>query len=120
MNETDLLHLFMVRAPLALPEVWRIERRNIINVETNFGARVRNGVKGQADSFALLVGGWHVEIETKAARGVLADAQRRWREACVARNVPHLVLRAGKGETPDATVARWIEELRTVVTERAA
>lgn len=120
MNETDLLHHFILRAPQEIPTLWRIERRNIINVETTHGARVRNGIKGQADSFALTRGGLHIEIETKAARGVLEEAQRRWRAACVAHGIPHLVLRARKNESPDDTVTRWIDELRAVVESKAA
>ncbi len=115
MNETDLLHTLILRAPLAIPSLWRVERRNIINVTTDRGARVRNGVKGQADAFALTRGGRHIEIETKAARGVLAEAQERWRDACHAHHVPHLVLRARRNESPDDTVNRWIDELRAVV-----
>lgn len=120
MNETDLLHLFMLRAPLAVADLWRVERRNIINVQSTYGARVRNGIKGQADAFALFRGGCHVEIETKAARGILEDAQRRWRSACLANRVPHLVLRAARQESPEDTVTRWIDELRAVVENRAA
>lgn len=120
MNETDLLHHLILRAPLEIPDLWRIERRNIINVETKHGARVRNGVKGQADAFALTHGGRHIEIETKAARGVLAEAQERWRAACIARGVPHLVLRARRDEAPEDTVSRWIDELRAVVETKAA
>lgn len=120
MTETDLLHHFILHAPLVIPTLWRVERRNVINVESKHGARVRNGVKGQADAFALFHGGLHVEIETKAARGVMAEAQERWRDACVSKGVPHLVLRARRDETADETVTRWIDELRAVVESRAA
>lgn len=120
MNETDLLHHFILRAPLEIPALWRVERRNIINVATVHGARVRNGIKGQADAFALTRGGLHIELETKAARGVLAEAQERWRDACQAAGIPHLVLRARRGETPGETVTRWIDELRAVVESKAA
>lgn len=115
MNETALLHTFMLRAPSALSDLWRVERRNIINVQTTHGARVRNGVKGQADAFALFNGGRHVEIETKAARGVLGEAQARWRAACLDHGVPHLILKAHAGEPPDETIERWGVELRAVV-----
>ena len=93
----------------------RVERRNIINVETKQGFRVRNGIKGQADAFATVEGGLHVEIETKAAGGKLAEAQERWRASCLRRRIPHLVLRARKGESPDDTVTRWIDELRATL-----
>ena len=110
MNETDLLHLFIQRAPLSLPDC-RVFRRNVLNVETKQGFRARNGIRGQADCYAITRGGRHVEIETKAARGQLAEAQKRWREFCVSFGVPHLVLRAHFKETADETVARWIVEL---------
>lgn len=119
-SETDLLHRLMVAAPMAIPSLWRLERRNVINVETKFGARVRNGIRGQSDAFALTRSGRHIEIETKAARGVLAEAQERWRAACLANGVPHVVLRARRAETPEETVNRWIDELRAVVEAQAA
>jgi hypothetical protein len=116
MIENDLLHWLILRAPQQIAPLWRIERRNIINVETRQGFRVRNGIKGQSDAFALLRGGRHIEIETKAARGALREAQERWRAACLAHDVPHLVLKAHSKETPEATVNRWIAELAEVVT----
>jgi len=116
MNETDLLHAFRERAPHALPGLF-VERRNILNVQTVHGFRARNGIIGQADSFAVYLGR-HVEIETKAARGTMRDAQVAWRKRCVEGAGPlpplcqHLVLRARKEEESSATVSRWIEELR--------
>lgn len=121
-SETDLLHLFIERAPRHLPDV-RVFRRNIINrvVEEN-GRKfhLRNGIVGQADAYALVRGGGHIEIETKAARGTMQDAQKRWRSFCEEWDVPHLVLRARRHEAFDETVMRWIDELRAVVTRRAA
>jgi hypothetical protein len=114
LNETDLLHLLLVRAPLALPDV-RLFRRNVLNVATDKGFRARNGIKGQADAYALVRGGLHVELETKAARGRLEERQVAWREFCHEWRVPHLVLRARAREEPNETVARWIEEIRTIV-----
>lgn len=116
LSETDLLHVFIERAPFALPGI-HVERRNIINARTDKGYRVRNGIRGQSDAFAVYRG-QHVEIETKAARGALEEAQERWRARCVAPPqggpplCPHLVLKARPQETPDDTVNRWIEELR--------
>ena len=114
MNETDLLHLFIKRAPFALPYL-RVFRRNVLNVETKQGFRARNGIKGQADAYAIVHGGRHVEIETKAARGVMAEQQKAWRAFCQTFDVPHLVLRARPAEPPGETVNRWIEEMRAVV-----
>jgi hypothetical protein len=114
MNETDLLHAFIEAAPFALPNV-RIFRRNVINVQAVQGFRARNGIPGQADAYAIVKGGLHIEIETKAARGKLAAAQLRWRDFCHTWRVPHLVLRAGNGEAPDATIERWLSELLAAI-----
>jgi len=114
MNETDLLHHFIAAVPSALPDC-RVFRRNIINVETKQGFRARNGIRGQADAYCIARGGRHVEIETKAARGSLMAAQHAWRAFCITFEIPHLVLRALPDEPPPRTVARWIEELRSVL-----
>src|SRR5690349_2412214 len=117
MNETDLLHTFIERVPHALPDV-RVFRRNIINrVVEEHGRKfqLKNGIKGQSDAYALVRGGRHVEIETKAASGKMREAQERWRAFCLGWSVPHLVLRARRNETPDETVNRWTDELRAVV-----
>ena len=116
LSETDLLHRFIERVPHMLPHV-RVFRRNVLNVETVHGFRARNGIPGQADAYAIVEGGLHVELETKAARGTLAEAQKAWRASCLRRRVPHLVLRAHRNEDPDATVGRWIAELQAAVGE---
>ena len=65
--------------------------------------------------------GRHIELETKAARGTLREAQAMWRARCLSPPMnwpplcPHLVLKARKDESPDDTVNRWIEEIRTHV-----
>ena len=117
MNETDLLHAFRTAVPFALPDV-RIYRRNIINARSDKGVRLRNGIKGQADAYAIVRGGLHVEIETKAARGVLSDEQKAWRDYCLAFDIPYLMPKAKADETPEQTVARWVEELREVIRAR--
>lgn len=117
MSEHDLLALFIRQAPKAIPSV-RVFRRNIINrTVTIEGRRVHlhNGIPGQGDAYALLKGGRHVEIETKAAKGTMREAQERWLDFCEAWQVPHLVLRAKRDEPADTTVTRWIEELRGVL-----
>ena len=114
MSEHDLLALFIREAPKALPNL-RVFRRNIINrVVMIEGRKVHlvNGIPGQGDAYALLKGGRHVEIETKAARGTMRAGQERWRGFCAAWQIPHLTLKARKGETAAVTVDRWIEELR--------
>lgn len=116
-SETDLLFMFIQRAPLAFPGV-RVFRRNVINRVVEERGRkfaLRNGIAGQADAYALVKGGRHVEIETKAARGVMRDAQWAWRSFCRDWGIPHLVLRARSDEDEEATIARWLEELGGVL-----
>lgn len=117
MSEHDLLALFIREAPKALPDL-RVFRRNIIRQTVKRDGRevhLRNGIPGQADAYALLRGGRHVEIETKAATGRMRVAQERWRAFCSAWGVPHLVLKARAGEALADTVTRWIDELRGVL-----
>lgn len=117
MSEHDLLALFIREAPKALPAC-RVFRRNIIRRKVVIEGRpvmLVNGIPGQGDAYALLKGGRHVEIETKAATGRMRAGQVRWRSFCAAWGVPHLKLHARAGETPAETVARWCEELgRTI------
>lgn len=118
-SENDLLFTLIERAPYAIPGI-HIERRAIINEQAARGHWLKNGVVGQADSFAVYRN-QHIELETKAARGTMAEAQKFWRARCLQPPqggpplCPHLVLRARPRETPDETVARWIEELRGVL-----
>lgn len=117
LTETDLLHMFIERAPFALPHV-RVFRRNVINRAVEIDGRtvhLRNGVPGMGDAYALVLGGRHVELETKSARGKMRDAQESWAEWCHGWGVPHLVLRARRDEAPDQTIARWLEELRAIL-----
>lgn len=121
MNELELMRMFMAEAATALPHV-RIFRREIINAEVSKGGRhfhMKSGIKGQADLYALVNAGLHVEIETKAAKGRLLEEQKVWRAFCLERRIPHLVLRAKAAEHPAETVERWIAELRAVVTSAA-
>jgi hypothetical protein len=133
-NETDLVKLFVARVPHVLPDCRAFERTIIDAVvillhhfflwlKTRAGepikTRLRSGVAGQSDVWILVKGGRHIEVEAKAARGVMREAQERWKEFCGVWGVDHLIVRAKKGETPEETVDRWVEELRSVV-ERTA
>ena len=114
MNETELLMFFIAEVPVHMPHV-RVFRRTIINATVEKNGRhfhAKAGIKGQADAYALIQGSTHVELETKAARGVLAEEQKAWRAFCAQWRIPHLVLRAKAGEHPATTIERWIGELR--------
>lgn len=130
MIETDLVKLFVARVPFVLPNCRAFERTIIDAVVIMLHhfmqwlgrrtgdpikTRLRSGVAGQGDAWVLVKGGRHIEVEAKAARGVMRDAQGRWKEFCDAGWCDHLIVRARKGETPEQTVERWVEELRVAV-----
>ncbi len=117
LGETDTLMHFIAAVPRELPHV-RVFRRNILNVTASAGGRhfhAKAGIKGQADAYAIVRGGGHVEIETKAAKGTMRDAQLEWQALMRRMRIPHLELRILMNERTDDTVARWIEILARAV-----
>jgi hypothetical protein len=114
MNETQLLHAFIARVPYTLPV--RIFRRNVAHGKLENGGYVRNGIKGQCDTYAVVKGtAKHIEIEAKSATGRLSQDQKQWQAFCRVWGTPHIVLVAGKDETPEETVERWVLELSALV-----
>ena len=110
-SENDLRNAFVARVPFVFPHV-RPFVRTILNVEAKGGWRARAGVPGQADVYAIVKGGGHIEIEMKASRGRWYVAQTAWRAFCTEWGIPYLVLRVAPNELPAATIDRWLEELR--------
>lgn len=116
MSETDLVKLFSYEAVRRDPSL-RIFRRNIVAARTAAGTFVRAGIKGQADVYGFLSGSPAVpfELEAKAHAGRPTEEQIAWANFCRRMGIPHLFLRAHKGERPTATVNRWIDELQTLL-----
>ncbi len=114
MTELDLMWELLAQAPAALPDM-RLFRRSVVNVEAKRGFRVKAGIPGQCDIYAIQKGGRIYEIETKARRGALSPAQKQWQSFCLSWHIPHLVLSERAHETPEVTVARWIEEIEALV-----
>jgi hypothetical protein len=109
MTESTLQVALLLAAPSRLPAL-RLFRRNVLAARV--GERtVRAGIKGQADLYAYVRGGSVIEIELKAAGKLLSPEQKTWQTWCREWGVPHLVLRAEKGETVEGTVERWIGEI---------
>lgn len=115
MTETDLLFLFLSEVPKRLPTVRAFRRAIFRRQEMADGYFMSAGIPGQCDVYAYVKGGRVIEIELKAAKGRMREAQARWRTLCQEWGVPHLVLRAGKGEAAEATVVRWVSELKACV-----
>lgn len=112
LSETDLLHRFIARVPYELPNV-RVFRRNIIDGQLTTGQRVRNGIKGQSDAYAIVKGARHIEIEAKSLHGRFSPEQTAWRAFCERFEIPYLPLRAC--ESGEQTITGWIDELRRVI-----
>jgi hypothetical protein len=114
MLETELVKLFVAHIPFHIPDCSPFIR-SILDVITNKGYRARAGIPGQADVFVYAKGGKVVEIEAKTATGRVAEAQKSWRARCLYLGIPHMIVRAQKGEKPMDTVLRWISELKGVL-----
>jgi hypothetical protein len=120
LNETQLLFTFLAAIPRELPNV-RAFRREVIRGQEMISGRSGKsyffsvGVPGQGDAYAYVRGGLVVEIEAKAAKGRMRDAQLRWQEFCAEFGIPHLVVRAHPKESPEVTVARWVRELAGLI-----
>lgn len=114
MSELDLDKAFLQAIPYAMPNVMAFQRP-IVNTEAKGGWWIRAGVPGQADIYVVVKGGRHIEVETKMASRKLRPAQEAWRIRCEHMGITYLVLRARTGETANMTVARWVDELRSVV-----
>lgn len=104
------MQLFQHSAALALPHV-RLFRREILRAVIQ-GRRVRAGIVGQADLWGVVQGGLHLELEIKALGGALSHEQILWRDWCLRSRVPWALLEPREGETPEATVERWVDEVR--------
>jgi hypothetical protein len=113
MIENQLRDQFVQAAAFAVPHA-RLFVRQIINVETKAGWRARAGIRGQADIYAIVKGGKHIEIECKAAKYKWYKEQLAWRSWCEANGIPYLVLQVEPKEAPADTLTRWLDLLRAV------
>ena len=120
MKELDLTDAFIAAVPFRFGSRVRAFRRQIVNAMVEKGGRyfaARAGVKGQADVYCLVQGGLHIEVELKAARGVLSAEQKAWRQLMDDMKIPYLCPRARVGEEPAATADRWCDELDQKIKE---
>lgn len=113
-HESTLQAAFLLRAPERFPDELRLFRRNVV-VAQRGGRNVRAGIAGQSDLYAYVRGGRCLEIELKGLRTPVSPEQRAWAAWCESWGVPHLLLRAAKGETTEQTVERWCDELQMAV-----
>jgi|HubBroStandDraft_1064217.scaffolds.fasta_scaffold72637_2 hypothetical protein len=120
-SEGDLGAMFAMAVPLAIPDATAF-RRTIIRGKMAAGWYARANLPGQADYWVLVKGGLHVEVETKAAaesgNKAVRKAQEEWRLFCVSQEIPYMRPKALRGEDPNETVRRWVDELRVLIEAR--
>lgn len=110
-TELELMNLFFGAVSRVLPGV-RFFRRQVLRVELEPGLHVSAGIPGQADAYFIVKGtALHGECEFKSASGRLSAAQLRWKAFCESWGILFLELKAQRGETSEATISRWIQEL---------
>jgi hypothetical protein len=118
MTETDLGLLWLARVPFVLPHV-RVFRNAIVRGTMQAGWYASGGIEGHGDAFWIappsFYRAYYGQVEWKSKAGRMRESQKRWQKHCLDTGVPYLVLRAGKGEEPSATVERWVDELRTAL-----
>ncbi len=114
MTEAALQASLLLSAPTEVPEL-RLFRRNIGAARMRGGQVVKFASAGQCDLYGIVRGGRHLEIEIKAAGGRLSVEQVMWQQWCSTWGVPHVVLRAERGETVEETVTRWCGQIRDLV-----
>jgi len=107
--ENALQSRLLLEAPKQIADL-RLFRRQIMagRIEGRF---MRAGIVGQADLHGYFRGGIAIELELKALRGRHAVEQIAWSKFCVEWGVIYLKLQAGKLETPEVTVDRWLTEI---------
>ena len=118
--ESELLAALLLVAPREVPAM-RVFRRNVAFIqikdpEHGKDRKMRFGVKRQCDTYALVAGGLHLELELKSATGRLTPEQREWRSFCATWRIPYRLLFPTPGETPAETVMRWCVEIRELLT----
>jgi len=111
--ESTLQVKLLLEAPKRLPDL-RLFRRNVIAVRVE-ERTVHAGIAGQADLYGYVRGGRVLEIELKGVGRPLNPKQKLWQAWCLEWSVPHVVLRAERGETAEETVERWIGELAGMI-----
>jgi hypothetical protein len=111
-TEHTLQAALLLAAPRLLPDL-RLFRRQVMRVQLPDPERtIAVGIRGQSDLYGLLRGGRHIELELKAAGGVMSKNQLVWQAFCQGWGVPHLVLRGRVNEDAHETVERWIGEIK--------
>lgn len=114
--ESDAKWGFVESVPHVLVGV-RVYNRPIFHGAQIKGSRVSAGIAGQADLYAIVPGGLHIEIETKSATAKVRKRQEAWREHCRLHAIPYMMPRARLGEDVEQVVQRWVRELRQLISD---
>lgn len=118
-HESRLQAKLLLEAPKRFADM-RLFRRNIGSATMRGGYTVNFGIPGQADLYAIVRGGRHVEIELKSVGKTLEPDQRNWASWCAEWGIPHIMLQAKKDETDEEVIDRWCGELEKLLDAPAA
>ena len=113
--ETKYQAALLKLAPFEIASL-RLFHRTISKIKIE-GRVIKQGIKGQADLYGIVDGGGHIEVELKWIGGTLEPEQETWRDWCLERKIPWLLLEVWKEEEKEATLTRWIAELKRVTEE---
>lgn len=106
--EHDYKQALLARAAVEWP-AHRFFSRSVALIAVG-DRKFRTGIPGQADVYILGRGGRHWELEIKRY-GSLSEAQERWRDWCLAWEIPWMCVEASRSEAPAETLVRWVREL---------
>lgn len=109
LSESDLKSQFLLRAPVALPEL-RLFRRNVGVARAASGNMVRFGIKGLPDLYGLWRGGKYIELELKSKNGRLRPEQAAYAAWCKTWGITHLVL-VEASLNPESSIDDWIRQI---------
>ena len=111
-TETELRRIYVAEATREFTEV-RFFIRNVGSFAVG-DARVRAGIKGQADVYFYMRGGRGGEIELKNIHTPQTKEQKAWQSFCEAWGIPYLLLRAQSDDPIDDWLVRTFDFLKTV------
>ncbi len=111
-TETELRRFYVAECTERFLDA-RLFIRNVGQFQDERGNVFKAGITGQADVWGWLYRPPHpmpLEIELKNVRTPERPGQKAWKAYCDSNRVPHLKLRAKKGETPRQVIDRWVAE----------
>ncbi len=113
--EKDLGLAFLRKVKTRIPDLVLFKRETGIGrIGISKRLPVRTfGIPGQCDLWGVWAGAIHIEIELKSSKARLSPKQQEWKEFCLKKGIPHLVLQAIPTESVEETVERWCKRIES-------